>query len=255
MKEFLKKYRRVFPFVVALLIFSGIGLIAWFGIVPFQDLITEKANGIQEYYATREGQEQQISKLPELQSQFENITKNEKTLAILLSEKNVVDFVQTLERLAKETGVQVEIHSKTGDIIEEKKSVKAPVKNTAASDTGDGGTVAVKKSAPTILDAVPFGRYLHVEVVVNGEYRTLVTFLHKMETLPIALDVIGMNMKVRDMETSAVLPDNPGRNPFLLFSQGTQMGTAQDIPVQETPAEKIPGNLVASFDTLVYLDN
>lgn len=254
MKEFFKKYRRFFPLVVTAALFSGMGLIAWFGIRPFQGFITEKADGIQEYYATRENREQQLSKLPELQSQFENIQGEEKTLAVLLSEKNVVDFVQTLERLAKETDVLVEIHSKTGDIIEEKKQTKAPVKKAISADAGgDGSVPAPVKSAPTILESVPFGRYLHVEVAVKGEYQTIVTFLRKMETLPIALDVIGINMKVRDMSADVAAPANPGRNPFLLFSQGT---SAPDTVAQGSPSVvQAPGNLEASFDTLVYLDN
>jgi hypothetical protein len=91
-----------------------------------------------------------------------------------------------------------------------------------------------------------------VEVVVKGEYQTIVTFLHKMETLPIALDVVGMNMKVRDLEAEAIaVPNNPGRNPFLLFSQGETLPENVD---QEGSLEKAPGNLEASFDTVVYLD-
>lgn len=253
MKDFLKKYKRSFPIVMALLLFSGMGLIAWFGIRPFQGFVTEKADGIQEYYATRENREAQLKRLPDLQGQFENIKEKEGALAILLPEKNVVDFVQTLERLAKENGVWVEIRSKTGNIIEEKKAAKVPVKKTTVDTGGDSDGATPAKGTPSILDAVPFDRYLHVEVVVKGEYKTIVTFLHKMETLPIALDVIGMNMKMRDMEAEAALPNNPGRNPFLMFAQD---GAASLASADEQPSstEQIPGTLEASFDTLVYLD-
>ncbi|MBP6929659.1 MAG: hypothetical protein KBB77_01855 [Candidatus Moranbacteria bacterium] len=252
MKDFLKKYRWTFPFVVTIALFSGIGLLAWFGILPFQKYITEKADSIQEYYATRENRERQISNLPDLQNQFENIEGEEEILAILLTEKSIVDFVQTLERLAKDTGVHVLIRSKSGEIIEEKKQKKASTKTAVVAPDEETVVKPVGKTTPTILDSVPFDRYLHVEVVVKGEYQTIVTFLHKMETLPIALDVVGMNMKVRDLEAEAIaVPNNPGRNPFLLFSQGETLPENVD---QEGSLEKAPGNLEASFDTVVYLD-
>ncbi len=255
MKEFLKKYRKSLPFVVVFLIFSGMGLLGWFGVMPFQRFITEKADSIQEYYATKENREQQIKKLPDLQGQFERIQAEKDVLDILLSEQNIVDFVQTLERLAEETGVFVTIQSKSGQIIEEKKLVKAPVKKTAVAPVeGTADDTGKEKKGPLpIIESVPFDRYLHVEVVVQGEYKTIVSFLHKMETLPLGIDVIGMTMNVRnDKEEGVARPENPGRNPFLMLSGGEVAAVPSE---QELAKKKIPGTLEASFDTVVYLDN
>jgi len=253
MKESLKKYKKFSPFFTAVAIFSGMGLMVWFGILPFQRYITEKADGIQEYHATRENQEEQLRKLPELKNQFENIQLEEGVLGILLSDDQVVDFVQTLERLAVEMGVQVTIRSKNSETIEEKKIVKAPVKKTTTAVTDDESADTKNKKKQTLLESIPFHRYLHVEIVVKGKYQAIVTFLHKMETLPLGLDVIGMNMKVRDEEEELIArPDNSGRNPFLIFGGGEVVTP----PISdESQAKSIPGILEASFDTVVYLDN
>lgn len=252
MKESLKKYKKFSPFLTATSIFLGMGLIVWFGIVPLQRHIIDKADGIQEYHATRENQEEQLQKLPDLKKQFENIQREENVLGILLSDNQVVNFVQTLERLAVETGVQVVIHSKNSEAIEEKKSMKAPVKKTVIAEGKDDENAETKnKTQQTLLESVPFDRYLHVDIVVRGEYQTIVAFLHKMETLSLGLDVIGISMKVREMEEPTTRPDNPSRNPFLILGEGM----VTDPPSSELNVESIPGTLEASFDTVVYLDN
>ncbi|MBP9728209.1 MAG: hypothetical protein KBD27_02415 [Candidatus Moranbacteria bacterium] len=250
MKELFNRYKKFSPLLTTLGIFSGMGLIVWFGIIPFQNFVTDKADGIQEYHATRENRLGQMEKLPDLQSQFDNIQVEEDVLRILLSEERVVDFVQTLEQLAKETGVQVVIQSKTGTIIEEKVKPKVVAKK-AGAETAETAVVEKKSKTPaTILESVPFDRYLHVEVVVKGEYKTIATFLHKMETLPLGLDVIGMTMGIRDQDESVKKVADPGRNPFLILGDGA----TTNPETNEEQVVTIPGTLEASFDTVVYLD-
>jgi hypothetical protein len=254
MKISMTHYKRFYPTLITVTILSSMGLLVWFGIAPFHSLVIGKADRIQEHYVTRENRAAQMKKLPDLQAQFEMIQAEEGVLAILLSEKRVVDFVQTLERLAEETGVHILIRSKTGTIIEEKQKPKALAKKAAAADTAKEEDTPEKKTTTplTILESVPFDRYLHVEVVVKGEYRTIVTFLHKMETLSLGLDVIGMTMKIRDREDDVkTLPDNPGRNPFLILG-GQEVTT--DSSTEQNGEVPIPGTLEATFDTVVYLD-
>jgi hypothetical protein len=250
MRDLLQKYKNSSPLIVMLTLFSGIGLLAWFGIVPFQRFIVEKADGIQEYYATRENREQQMRKLPELQAQFENIEKDEKVLSILLSEEAIVDFVRTLEQLATETKVHITIRSTGTNAIEDKKTVKVPAKKTAPVD---GAAVKDGKAPQSLVETLPVDRFLHVTITAQGEYKDIVAFLHKMETLPLGLDVLSVSMKLRTEEEKNARPDNPGRNPFLILS-GNETALSGDAVTQPEEAV-IPGNLEASFDTVVYLDN
>lgn len=252
MKTFLQQHKQTFPWVVMIVLFSGMGLILWFGILPFQRFIVEKADSIQEYYATQENRERQIKKLPELEEQFKSIVADEQTLDILLSESEIVDFVKTLERLAEETKTHITLQAKDGNAIQDKKNSKPKAKSVAVLPIDDEDT---KKTAPaSILDAAPYDRYLHVNVAVIGEYRDVVTFLHKMETLPLGLDVIGMSIKLRDKETEEKQPSNPGRNPFLIFGGGTLV-PSEAAPAEGLAEEVILGSLEATFDTIVYVNS
>ncbi len=249
MKNFFYQYRQYTPLVVMISLFSGMGLIAWFGILPFHGYILEKADSIQEYYAFRENRERQINKLPELQGQYERILADEQRLAILIPEERIVDLVKTLEQLAEKAGVHITIESKDGGDIQERK-VARPTKKDESGDSD--GSDTKKKEAATIMESLPYDRYLHIGIVLIGEYENIVLFLHQVETLPYAIDIVGFDMRMRNKDESvAKVPDNPGRNPFLILGQGTSSS--------ETPSsldggkEIIPGSLEAVFDTVVYV--
>jgi hypothetical protein len=246
MKEFFQKYQTSLPLFIMLSLFGAMGLMAWFGIVPFHQMILEKADGIQEYYATRENREMQKQKLPELEGQFLSIEKDEKALDILLSEEAVVDFVKTLEGLAAESHVVVTIRAAGSNVIEEKKNLKIPVKKGAPAETVD-----LSKAPATLIDTLPIERFVHITVTTQGEYRDIVTFLHKMETLPLGIDVLSVSMKIRNAEEKTERPDNPGLNPFLILS-GNDTAVQGQAEAQAVPQPQ--GSVEASFDTVVYLD-
>ncbi len=247
MKISLKQSNHTLPIVIMVTLFSGIGLIVWFGIMPFQKFITEKADGIQEYHASRENRERQIAQLPDLQNQFENILVHEKTLDILLSENQIVDFVKTLEQLARDTDTLIRIEAKDKDAIEERKAPVRVVKK--ATDTPDDTDTSIKKKASaTILESVPYDRYLHVTVIATGEYQNIMAFLHKVETLPIGMDIVGLSIGKRENEESQKPAGNPGNNPFLILGDGTTVASE----VALVP-EQVIGSLEARFDTVIYM--
>lgn len=249
MKISLNQSNHTLPVVIMLMLFAGIGLLLWFGIMPFQKFITEKADGIQEYHASRENRERQIARLPDLQNQFENILLHEKTLDILLSENQIVDFVKTLEKLATDTDTLIRIEAKDKDAIEEK---KAPVRSAKkATDTSDDIDTPVKKKASaTILESVPYDRYLHVMVIATGEYQNIMAFLHKVETLPIGMDIVGLSIRKREEEESLKPVGNPGGNPFLILGDGSAVSSDAAAIV---PEQVLQGSLEAEFDTVIYM--
>lgn len=235
MNAFLKKN---LSFVIMAGLLAAMGSIAWFGIAPLRGSIAEKRDEIQKFYTTRENRERQIAKLPELREQFETILADEKALDILLQENRIVDFVKTLEGLAAETGTRIVIKSKDGETAAKQKKALA-----AAAPTG-------KNEKKGIADNLPLDRYLHLEVALTGGYGDIVSFLSKMEALPLALDVIGVEMKIQEDDRDSRSPvSGSGVNPFLLTPQGSDAGTGSASP--EAPAGN--GNIEASFDTVIYL--
>jgi hypothetical protein len=244
----LSSYKKYIPLSVLLGLLVAIGGIVWYGMLPLQRSLTEKMRGIQEFYAGRENRERQVSKLPELEGQYAAILANEKTLDILMSEDEIVDFVKILEKLAGEMNVTMSIASKDGGkIIEPKKLAVRANRSDGADQESSAEKNTVPQKAVGILDAVPFDRYLSLSVKVEGRYDAIVAFLGKLETLPFGLDVIRMEMKKKDAESDArSRPARPTGNPFAI------LGDSSDI-VPITPPSAGTDALEAVFDMLVYV--
>lgn len=236
-----KKHASLLLFVLFAVAILGT---AWFGIRPLERSLEGKMRGIQEFYAGRENRERQVTRLPELENQYRTIVANEKMLNVLITEDKVVDFVKTLETLASDMNVQMSILSKDEGKIIERKKLPIAVPN-RDSGSADADVPIAKQKSPDIVDDVVFGRYLRVSVEVRGQYGDIVTFLQKMETLPLGLDVVGVAMKKASEEPSR-RSSGPGENPFAV------LGGNQSVPVVQPSA--VPEGLEATFDVLVYVD-
>ena len=221
----LKKYSSFIILFVLILSISGI---LWFVIVPLKQTLLDRARSIQEFYAEGENQTKQVGRLPELKNQYTTIIEKESALNILLTEDQIVDFVKTLEGVASETNVQMVITSKdNGQIVEPKKVTPAI---TAVVNIGDD---------------VPFGRYLHLNIKTQGTYKDTVGFLRKVETLPVGLDVVGMEMKRVDVSTEQNASGVSG-NPFVVLGSGSTVSQAPSVAT-------IQDLLEATFDVFIYV--
>ncbi len=225
-------------------------LIVWLGVLPMRQAISGKMDDLQKFYAIRENRERQVARLPELEAQFQEIVVGEDTIRILLDEEHIVDFVKTLEGLASETGVEIVIEAKESSAIIEKKPV---VKASAAESEAAASSKKTKSSG--IIDMLPYDRYLHINVALKGEYADIVDFLHKMETLPFALDVVGIDVRLNadTGERNTTVPE-PGRNPFMIVPSGDSVATSSQSGSKEQSSqssEQPP--LEADFDTVVYI--
>jgi Tfp pilus assembly protein PilO len=238
-------YKKHTTHIVLFILLLAMAGIVWYGIVPLKQAVYEKMRGIQEFYARRENREKQVTRLPELKVQYDAVLQNGALLDILIAENEVVDFVKTLENLASGAHIEMSITAKNDGQITEPK--KAPVK-TSQTDSEDTDKPSVKGGAQQksvdILNDISFDRYLYLNIKVRGRYEDIVVFLHKMETLPIGLDVIRVEMKRGEVENTFGVPIGSGVNPFA--SQSTV--TAEDpLAVKKDIFEAV-------FDVLVYVN-
>ena len=242
--SFLKKYSSL---IILFTLVVCIGGIIWLVIIPVKQTLLERAQGIQEFYAEEENQVKQVNRLPELKDQYTLVKENESVLNILLNENQIVDFIKTLERLAGETNIQMTITSKdNGQIFEQKKVPVKTVSTGTKNDESAADTVNTKlKTGASIEDSALFSRYLRLNIKASGQYKDIVSFLRKIETLPVALDVIGMEMKKVDIATQKKILES---NVPFSFSSGDS-----NIP-QSAPQEVVPGLLEGAFDVLVYVN-
>lgn len=242
--SFYKKYST--HIVLSVLLLAMVGIF-WFGIVPLKQVVYDKMRSTQEFYARQENQRKQVAQLPELKAQYDAVLQNEQLFDFLIPESGVVDFVKTLEGLADQTHVEMSITSQdNGQITELKKKPAKPA--TAAGkndpDASSGGDTS-KKKVIDILDDIPYDKYLRLRVEVKGQYEDIVAFLRKMETLPVGLDVIHIEMRKGEAEQSVGRAAGSGANPFSLLGSGIQ-------EVVEAPSVN-KDVYDAIFDVVVYI--
>jgi hypothetical protein len=233
------------PWVMQVALIATMAIVGWFAIRPILASIVTKLDDIQKLDALREHRAKQLQQLPELEAQHALIESEEEKLQLVLSKERLVEFIERLERLAQENGVVIAITSLDNAFLESKVTLseKKPSKPVVTAVTDDEDTPAARrdKKTPGILSELPLRRYLHLTVTVTGSYADIVRFLYRYETLPYALDVIGINMKAHPEEGDRPAPGSGTLDPF-----------DDSLVVPNVPTTKT--NLLdADFETVVYL--
>lgn len=237
------------PSILLITLLVAVGGMVWFGIFPLKTSLLNKARMTQEFYADEENQLKQIGRLPELQNQYTTIENDASKLDILLYEGQVIDFIKTLETLASEANVKLIIASKdTGKIVEPKATTKKPPV-TAEKETKTDTSSTTKAKTVDILEDIPFDRYLRLSISATGQYANIINFLHKIETLPVGLDVIGIEIKRAETEKK----EKPVLGAGVLFSSVPLNGNPPTQPV--AGEEIIEKNILEGvFDLVVYVN-
>jgi hypothetical protein len=252
MKNFLKQYRLL---ITAFVIFVAMALTAWLAVRPLYAQVLMLRDEIQKELVRQENQQKQIKRLPELKSQYERIVSEEGVLDILLTEDKVVGFIRILEGLAGETGVEVKIQSnelKVEEVVQRKSS--------RAQNTDDDEEKTDEKKEKTLADYLPYGEYLRLTLTVSGDYSAIIAFLSRLETLPVALDVIGIEVKQPLRDDNSREGDVRSINPFTAETSGTP--SAEGNTDGTTTGESVPKELIqplspkleAVIDLVVYVD-
>jgi hypothetical protein len=223
--------------LLALVLFVSMIAFAILGAWPLYQNIVEKRDRLQALGADREYRVRQIARLPELRTQYDRILKDEGSLDILLTEEKVVDFIKTLEALARDNNVEIKIASNDTPLVEKKKS-------------DDDEKKSAPKKETKLVDALTYPGYLRLSITVTGDYEDSVNFLAQMENLPTALDVIGVKMHENTKKNEENAPQSGNPNPFLLVPGG-------DSALVDTAPEEAAvssGELETVLDTVVYVD-
>lgn len=242
-------WQKAKPSVMQITFFTVIGLVAWFGARPLLSTIQTKMDDIQKLAFTREHREKQLERLPDLEAQHAIIDEHDERLEIILTKDRLVEFIETLERLAVDEEVVIEIESRENAFLESKVTVKekkeTPAKTATPADKSDEVAETPKKAPASketgIITELPLKKFLKLTITVTGKYGNIVRYLHRVETLPYALDVIGMNIKERPSDADRITLGSGTLNPF-----------GESAPVQTEKPKKV-FVLDAVFDTVVYM--
>ncbi len=253
MRNFIRKYNFA---IVLLLMLSLMGGTLWFGIVPMYQKIISLRDDIQKEVAHKENQERQIKRLPEIKSQYDKVLSEERYFDILLTENRMVALIQTIEALANQTGTEITIQSnaaKFEDLVKKKSS-----SDKSAEKTGEGSSEEANKEAAkkTLTNPLPYPDYLRLTLTVKGDYTEIVAFLHELETLPVALDVLGVEVRQPIRSDNIGQGDVRSVNPFVAEGDVAASSESGEKKGEEVPAEiaaPISPQLEAVFDTVIYI--
>lgn len=200
MNEYIKKNLGL---IMLLGIIVTMGLTYWFGIRSLNSVIGNKQENIQKSIAIRENRERQLGKLSEYESQYNRILEEEEKLGVFTEKEHMIDFIKQLEALAKEKGVKIVIEAREAPPV-----TKAPVKPAAdaekAAEAGGAEKVDTKKKDTSIIGNLPTQEYTRLALRVSGETKKVIEYLHLVETLPVALDVIALDAVRKERELQSV---------------------------------------------------
>lgn len=188
-------FKQKYGLILFVGIFIAMGLTYWFGIRKMVDVIRTERDDIQRMLVIRENRSHQLGRLEEYDAQYERIVSDEKWLDIFMGRDNMIEFVRQLESLAEEEDVSVVLEAREAP----KPVKKKPTSNSKPVDEKDSGkndaeapTDKKEKKDPGIFESLPSNTYTYLGLHVIGETEKVVRYLHKVETLPIALDIIAI---------------------------------------------------------------
>lgn len=252
MNEYIKKNLGLIMLVG---IIVTMGLTYWFGVRFLNGVIAGKQENIQKSVTIRENRERQLSKLAEYEAQYDRILQEEEKLGVFTEKEHMIDFIKQLEALAKENDVKIVIEARESAPV-----TKAPVKAAAtdAEKTAEAGGVEksdTKKKDPSIIGNLPTQEYTRLALRVSGDTKKVVKYLHLVETLPVALDIIAVDAirKERELQRVEAVAQNPSPAPESTTHEGAGLFVVVPEPVAEPekPTETF-FELEVVADTIVY---
>ncbi len=193
MNEYFKQKDGLILFLCILL---AMGLAYWFGIRVMFTRIHDERDAIQTMRVVRENRIRQLGRLGDLSAQYDRIVRDEGLLDIFVAKDHMIDFVKRLEVMAREGRVEITIEAREVLIPKSTKPVSAAAKKADASPSGtDSDTASGKPAAKpkSILETLTSKSLTRLGVQIQGETADVVTYLHRLETLPFAMDVIGVD--------------------------------------------------------------
>lgn len=252
MKYFFQQHKLL---IIAFLILVAMVLTAWFGVRPLYLKVLALRNLVQEEIVRQENQQKQIKRLPELKSQYERVVGEERFFDILLTEDKVVGFIRILEGLAGETKVAVKIQSNETKVEEVVKKKSSNKDSTAEGDEAKGE----EEKPKTLANLIPYGEYIRLTLTVTGDYTNIVAFVSRLETLPVALDVLGIEIRQPLRDDNSREGDVRAVNPFAAVeSVSSDASTNPDGSKADTISAELTKplspKLEAVIDLVVYVD-
>lgn len=214
MKNFWKKYKVGIILVSYSLILGGF---IYGGIFTVIQQIENEADEIQKKIIDNEIEDKNLAKVPQLIADYAIFAAEGKNLNVILKKESEIEFIQSLENLAKETGNEISLK-----LIEEESS--------QAKDSQKKATKAKGKDEAEISNSLPFENYITIQLELKGGYPGLMKFLQKLENMEYYANVIAFDLKKEENQTEE-------KSSNLFVDSDVIAASAENKPAENQPKE------------------
>lgn len=190
MKKFLHKNRELLALLLwLLLIFVGVRFV----VTPLLEKISNTNDQIQEASLRQEITKRNISNLPNMQKQFEQIQDSNQFLDVLLDKNAAIELIKKLEQSADDTGVKIAISVQDKPV----QKTQPVVKNKTTDDN-------------LLINNLPSSNYLELKLALTGTYAQIMNFIDTVEHFDYYGDIISLDIKKDDTSKDNAASENIG---------------------------------------------
>jgi hypothetical protein len=223
MKNFWKKHK-----VQIVLTGYGLflGIFIYGGIFTMVKSIRQGADEIQKKIIDNEIDNKNLAGIPQLIGDYEIFSAQENNLNVILEKEKEIQFIQSLENLAKETGNEISLKLIAEEMSQDKQE-KTAVKG---------------KKDEEIKNALPYKNYVMIQLELRGGYQELLSFLKKLENMEYYANVVAFDLKKEENRI-----EEASGNPFV--SSGSGMASEENNKAADQKKEI----LKSLIDLVVYI--
>ncbi len=241
--------------IVALGMIGFFAALIYFGVVRIMENNQGKMESIQQAIVDRKMLEEQSAGISSMRETWEHIQAADGKLEVFLPKDRIVSLVESLESIGQELGVSVLSEASPAPLLAAPPAKKTLVKSVVP--TSDEPASSEKTGeAPTkdmLVSLLPEERSIFITFKVTGTYNHVLAFLQKLDTMPVLLDVLSVEIspeeKADDGRSVPVSVSGVSSNPFAVNSSSVvSMVPPQDALVSPDG----PPEVQASFSTVIY---
>lgn len=171
MKIFWKKFRKGIILLGGALFLAGL----FYAVIkPLFASIHEKTEKIQEDIVNQERRVTKMQEVSAMAKKAESIIKESEKMEVFAKRNQVVALLEMLEKIAEETGNEIEIEMKDD-------------KEAKAAGVGQD-----------LLAQLPTDKYISMRITVTGKYDSIANFIKKMENMRYWADVISLRISATE---------------------------------------------------------
>jgi hypothetical protein len=210
--------------------------------------IQTKADQIQEKIIDSNLEKAKIDKIPEMGKVSDDFEKNKVAVGTILDSGSQVDFIEYVESLAAETNNKIELKILKDSSKSDDKLAK-PAPKPVAKTADDNNDASVKDPKKSIEDGLVYKQYISMQANIEGDYGSLLNFVHKLENNKYYVNVISLNLQKAFVQKESATGDGSvSSSIFLPATNQSNAGSASSADSQGDPVLK------SSLTIIVYTE-